>query len=100
MPSQTKQNEERLAREILSYFLRHPQSADDLEGVARWRLLDETIYRALEETSRALDWLVCEGYLEKASVRGSDQIYSVNPRKREEAEDFLRGKEPPEAPDS
>ena len=41
--------------EILSYFLRNPLAADTLEGVARWRLLDEVVYRKVEETRAALE---------------------------------------------
>lgn len=99
MSLQDKQDEGELVREILGYFLKHPQSADSLEGVARWRLLDKVIRRSLDETSIALEWLVSEGYLEKTYVRGGDGIYSLNQQKRDEAERFLRQDEPPAPPD-
>jgi len=94
MSSNRKHNEERVAREILEYFLRNPQSADSLEGVARWRLLDETIHRTLAETRDALDRLVAEGYLRRVSVPGSGHIYSLGPRNKDEAESFIRTNSP------
>jgi hypothetical protein len=51
------------AKEVLSYFLRNPQAADTLEGVARWRLLDEPVHRSVEEINQALEWLVAQGFL-------------------------------------
>jgi len=89
MSSKTERDEEKLARYILGYFLRNPQSADSLEGVARWRLLDETIHHALTETRGALERLVAEGYLLQVSVPGSDRIYVLNAEKRGEAEKFM-----------
>src|SRR5215212_5045494 len=95
MLSDIEQNEESLAREILNYFLRNPQSADDLEGVARWRLLDETVRGTLAETSRALDWLVSRGYLKKAPLPGSAHLYSLNRQMRRAAERFIKRDETP-----
>jgi len=77
------------AREILDYFLRNPQAADSLEGVARWRLLEGTIQRSVEEISQALGWLVAEGLLLRESAEGSDAIFRLNPRKAARAERFL-----------
>ena len=47
----TYQEPKGIAKEILSYFLRNPQAADNLEGVARWRLLEQTVHRSVEETA-------------------------------------------------
>ena len=80
---------EDIAKDILSYFLRNPQAADDLEGVARWRLLNQTIHRGVEETSRALDWLVAQGYLDRESRTGSGAIFHLRPEQRAEAEAFM-----------
>ena len=74
---------------MLSYFLRNPHSADSLEGVARWRLLEEKIHHTLIETQSALEQLVAEGYLRVVSVPGSDLIYALNTEKRKEAEQFV-----------
>jgi hypothetical protein len=90
MSSQSEHHENELAREILGYFLSHPQSADSLEGIACWRLLDVAVHRALTETGRALEWLVEQGYLRKVSVPGSEYVFSLNPEKWEEAAAFMQ----------
>lgn len=82
-------------REILRYFVRNPQAADDLEGIARWRLLDELVTRRLEQTERALDWLVARGFLYATVTAGSRPIFSSNPDKAAEAREFLAAPAPP-----
>lgn len=84
-------------KEVLQYFLRHPQAADDLEGVARWRLLRETIYSNVEETNQALEWLVRQGFLLKVSRSGSGVIFRLNQETRVRAESFLGLAEGPKA---
>jgi Fe2+ or Zn2+ uptake regulation protein len=90
MSSESEHHENELIREILGYFLSHPQSADSLEGIARWRLLHAVVHRALAETSRALEWLVEQGYLHKVSAPGSEHVFSLNLEKREEAAAFMQ----------
>jgi hypothetical protein len=84
-----QQSELVVAKDILKYFLRNPAAADDLEGIARWRLLDEKIHQSLEETNQALDWLVARGLLEVDSRSGSGTLFRLNARKRAEIERFL-----------
>jgi hypothetical protein len=74
-----------VARDILSYFLRNPQAADDLEGIAHWRLLHETVYRTVDETRAALAELVESGLLLQTSRAGLDPIFMLNPATRGEA---------------
>jgi len=73
------------AKEILSYFMRNPRAADTLEGIARWRLLDEVVHRKVEETRRALSWLVKRGFVIESSSPGAAQIFRLNPEKIAEA---------------
>ena len=80
---------EEIAKDVLEYFLRNPQAADDLEGVARWRLLSQIIHRDVEETRLALDWLVQQGYLDKAARTGAGAIFRLRGEQRAEAEEFL-----------
>jgi len=42
---------EHVTRDILSYFLCNPQTANDLKAIARWRLMHETIRRSLEDAN-------------------------------------------------
>ena len=77
------------ARQILSYFLRNPSAADSLEGIARWRLLEEAIHRNVVETEEALWWLVQEGYLREIVQPHSGRLFCLNPEKQKEAESFV-----------
>jgi hypothetical protein len=79
-----------VSKEILSYFLRNPQAADDLEGVARWRLLNERIFRSVEETKNALEWLVKQGFLLKAAKSSTATIYRLNRQESTRAKSFLK----------
>lgn len=76
-------------REVLNYFLRNPQAADSLEGIALWRLLDEGVGRKVEETRKALEWLVRQKYLSKTMVAGGDPVFSLNPDNIAKAKAFL-----------
>jgi hypothetical protein len=80
-----------MAREVLNYFVRHPQAADTLEGVARWRLMDEAIRRTLDETEAALEWLVRQGYLARSVFPGGTVSFRLNPGRAEEARRYLAG---------
>lgn len=80
---------EEVAKQVLRYFLRNPQSADTLEGIVRWRLLEERIHHTLVETQSALEQLVAERYLRVVSVSASEKIYTLNTTKRKEAEEFV-----------
>jgi hypothetical protein len=78
-----------VSKEILSYFLRNPHAADDLEGVARWRLLNERIDRSVEETRSALEWLVQQGFLVKAARPSTTTMYRLNRQESTRARSFL-----------
>jgi len=88
----TSQESENLAREILAYFLRNPQCADDLHGITRWRLLDQMIHHALHDTRAALDLLVRLGYLNKESITGADPIFRLNTDRQSDALTFVNDK--------
>ena len=62
----------------MRYFVRHPQAIDDLEGIARWRLAEETIRTRVEETHRALTWLVERDYLRLTRTVGPTPVFSLN----------------------
>ena len=78
------------AREILAYFLRNPVAADSLEGIARWRLLEQAIHRTISETEGALKWLVEEGYLIEMEQPRSRQLFRLNPERHRAAGELLR----------
>lgn len=84
--------EAEVAMEILRYFIRRPMNTDDLEGVARWRLLEEAIHRTVDETQQALHWLVQRGFLEEINTAGGGRLYRINETRRKEARQFLKHK--------
>jgi hypothetical protein len=88
------QNEALAVREVLSYFVRNPNAADDLEGIARWRVLEEIARRRIEDTRHALKWLVEEGYLRETLVAGWAPIFKINSDRLEQAKAYL-ARDPP-----
>jgi hypothetical protein len=93
LPPKTSTPTQELAKEILSYFLRNPQAADSVKGVARWRLLEERVHRQIEDTDLALGWLVRNGYLVRVSPMFTEAVYQLNQENRPEAERFLSKKQ-------
>jgi hypothetical protein len=79
-----------LTTEILNYFLRNPQAADSLEGVASWRLQGERIWQQVNDAGAALDLLVEQGFLLKLCSPVSPPLYRLNEAKRSEVEHFLQ----------
>lgn len=82
--------ETQIVRQVLQYFMRNPHAADDLEGVARWRLLEEAVHRTVDETEQALRWLVRSGYLQEMDAAGGSRVFRMNEERRNDAEQFLQ----------
>lgn len=77
-------------KQVLGYFVRNPKTADTLEGIARWRLLEERVQKSLLQTEAAIDWLVGQRYLEEVTVAGSKEtIFRLNPERLSDAVRFL-----------
>jgi hypothetical protein len=74
-----------IVKQVLGYFVRNPEAADSLEGIARWRLLKEQIQNSLSQTETAVEWLVAQGYLEEFGSRGLGRLFRLNPARRDEA---------------
>ena len=85
-------------RQILNYFLRNPLAADTLEGVARFRVLDEFVRSTVAETQDALRWLVAEGFLSASSATGTETTFRLNAARSGEARQFLGAAEASRAP--
>jgi hypothetical protein len=96
-PGRKQQPDPVTVKEVLTYFVRHPHAADDLEGVARWRLRQAAIRTRVEETRMALQWLVGKGFLRELPATGSTTIFKVNPDAADAIHDFLGVDDP--APD-
>ncbi len=78
-----------LVKEVLAYFVRHPHAADDLEGIARWRLVEQAIRSRVDETGRAVGWLVDRGYLCRTSTGSATNVFSLNPDTADRAKALL-----------
>ncbi len=87
------------AKEILQHYVAHPGSADSLEGIAEWLLLEEVVQRRVEETRLALRWLVAHGFLRRtAEAVAAPPLYRLNVDKVPEAERLLRATDAPPGP--
>ena len=89
MDSHVASREPPLSTEILSYFVRNAQAVDSLEGIVRWRLLDETIHQRVNAAHEALQWLVDQGVLQVTQRPGVEAVFSLNPTRKIEAERLL-----------
>jgi hypothetical protein len=74
---------------VLEYFLSHPETADSVEGIARWRLLEQLVHRTIMETTQAVGWLVEKDYLTETVLAGARRVYRLNPERRAEATRLL-----------
>ncbi len=82
-------DEKGLAAEILAYFVDHPETADNLEGVVGWRLLSSRVRSAVESTERVLEFLVAHGFLRKVETK-TGPFFQINPDRLRAAKDFLQ----------
>lgn len=83
------------AREILQHYLANPRTADSLEGITQWRLLDDFVQRRVEETRHALEWLVERGLLMKTVGPAAPPVYRLNRQSVADAERLIHDPEPP-----
>lgn len=81
---------EDFARDVMRYFLRNPQAADNLEGVARWRLAEEHVHHTIQRTWEALEWLVRKGFLVERRSALTGRFFALNKENRREAERFVQ----------
>jgi len=79
-----------IAKQILGFFLRSPDVVDSFSGIARWRLLEDSVSRSVASTEAALNWLIQNGFLIEEKIAGSQSVYRLNPGKREEAAGLLQ----------
>jgi len=81
--------ETKIVKRILRYFVHNPTAADSLEGVARWRLLEEQIQNSVLQTDAALTWLVSQGFLQEVKPAGAVALFRLDPKRRADAIRFL-----------
>jgi hypothetical protein len=89
LPPEPNRAEPRVAVQILDYLERNPDVADSLEGIARWRLMQDHIQRTVQETQVALEWLVKKGFVSEEKRLSAGVLYRLNLNRRNEIADFL-----------
>jgi hypothetical protein len=82
-----------VAKEILNYFLSNPNASDNLLGIARWRLMNESVRHNVEQTDMALKWLIAAGFIEEEQRVASGRIFHLNEAHSAAAKRFLDGQE-------
>jgi len=84
----TRKVEMDAAEKILQYFLRNPQAADTLEGIAQWRLFDRSP-GSLEQTREALTRLVSLDLVIEEHAVNRTTVFRLNPRNLHRAERLI-----------
>lgn len=80
----------RRAREILKHYLENPHTADTLEGIAEWRLIEDLVRARVREIDDALEWLVAHEYLKRSTGRGaSPPLYTLNDARRADGQRLI-----------
>ena len=72
--SMTEEANNKLAVEILSYLMRHPEAQDTLEGIVRWWLLEQDARRAVMEVRETLESLVAKGWIRRLSSSAGERF--------------------------
>lgn len=94
LPWNAPELDETVVRQVLAYFVRSRRTADTLQGIARWRLLEERLTLSVRQTEAALKWLVEQGLiveLRRIGLRGS--VFRLNPKRLKDAKQFLAAAE-------
>ena len=78
-----------MIRQILDYFVCHPEAVDSADGIAHWRLLEEVVQPSLAQAEDGLRWLVSRGYLREVDVPGCRHVYTLNTEMQDRAKRFL-----------
>src|SRR5262245_18672139 len=67
---------------ILEYLKAQPQSADTLEGIAKWWLMRQRVSEATALVQQTLDHLKSEGLIHERRLPGGSTLYAASdPRK-------------------
>jgi len=80
------------AREILRYFVRHPDAKDTVEGIANWWFGSGQADRSVEEVAESLRLLLVRGLVIERQAAALRPYYQVNPTKRTEIASFLEAR--------
>jgi hypothetical protein len=77
-------------RDVLAYFVQRPSAVDSLEGIARWRVQQETGPQIVEQVHQALAWLVKAHLLVREDRIGVASTFRLDPARAGEAKRLLQ----------
>ena len=80
----------RAIRDVLAYFVRHPSAADSLEGIARWRVQQQSVPQIVERVDHALTWLVEAQLLVREDRIGGAPTFRLPPSRAGDAKRLLQ----------
>ena len=80
----------RAIRDVLAYFVLHPAAADSLEGIARWRVQQQSVPQIVERVDHALAWLVDAQLVVREDRVGGAPTFRLAPLRAEAARRLLR----------
>lgn len=78
-----------VARDIMRYLVEHRESADTLEGIARWRLAQQTVERAVDETAAALRMLTERGLVDEVRTGVGPTVFRLKSTSESALNDLL-----------
>jgi hypothetical protein len=88
-PVKNKKATAEIVREVLTYLMSKPDAAETLTDIARWRLMQQAIAQTVEETQRALTWLVRRGLVEEFQTTATPTLFRLNAERLNEARCLL-----------
>lgn len=83
---------EKVAREVMRYLLDNTAAADTLEGIARWRLMQQRIDHTVDETMAAVQLLVTRGFVEEVHTGAGPTLFRLSAARRAEIESAVGGR--------
>ena len=89
LEDEVSRSPEVVIRQVLDYFLCHPEAVDSADGIAHWRLLEVEVQPSVAEVEEGLQLLVSRGYLREVAVPGSRHVYALNKDMQDRARRFL-----------
>jgi len=78
-------------RAILRYWVKNPDAKDTADGILKWWLPGDRAGSGKEEVQKALDALICKGWLIKRETTPNRIIYGLHKERVEEIKKFLNG---------
>lgn len=80
-----------IAEDIVRYLVQHPEAADTLEGIARWRLAQQNIERTVDETAAALRLLTERGLVDEIRTGAGPAVFRLKTEVQPDPDPTVRG---------